>query len=99
MAALLEDDSAWGPKGWLKPKEQILLATVAQERAYGKAESVSVSHEHGGTVLVAASISDRLQGVADKLPERRLQSAVQHERKRLQAEVVAIDQPSKTPSG
>ena len=36
MEQLLLDDTAWGPDGWMKPREQILLAATAQERAYGK---------------------------------------------------------------
>lgn len=36
MGQLLSDDTAWGKNGWMKPREQIVLATTAQERACGK---------------------------------------------------------------
>ncbi len=68
MSDLLEDDGAWGPNGWLSGKEQILLATVAQERAFGKAHNVSVSF---GGVSVGTGSSKRLREVADLLPERK----------------------------
>ena len=79
MEQLLSDDSAWGPKGWMRPREQILLATTAQERAYGKIESVSVDHHHGGSIDLTAkriSISDQVASIADQLPERRGQRSV-----------------------
>ena len=79
MEQLLSDDSAWGPKGWMRPREQILLATTAQERAYGKIESVSVDHYHGGSIELQAkraSISQQLEHIADQLPERRGQLSV-----------------------
>ena len=37
MSDLLMDDSAFGSKGWIKPREQILLLATAQERAFGYA--------------------------------------------------------------
>ncbi|MEP6389998.1 MAG: DUF5681 domain-containing protein [Halioglobus sp.] len=75
MTQLLSDESAWGQSGWIKPREQILLATAAQERAFGKVHSVAVDHLHGGSIDLTAkqaSISDRLASVADQLPERKV---------------------------
>ncbi|WP_223425520.1 hypothetical protein [Tateyamaria pelophila] len=91
MDQLLSDDSAWGPKGWMKPREQILLATTAQERAYGKIESVSVDHRHGGTIGLAAkpkSISEQLAWMADQLPERKAQKSI------IDAEIVEMNASS-----
>ena len=75
MADLLNDDAAWGPNGWIKPREQILLASIAQERAFGKSQTVAVDHQHGGSVLVASQ-SQRLRQIADQLPERKRQTVV-----------------------
>ena len=88
MEQLLEDDSAWGPEGWMKPREQILLATTAQERAYGKIETVSIDHRHGGNIDLTAkhdSFQDQLYRMADQLPERKAQRAV------LEAKVVEVE--------
>jgi hypothetical protein len=73
MSELLNDDSAWGKTGWIKPREQILLATAGQERAYGKIESVAVNHQHGGSIVLQAKharFQDVLEKIADQLPER-----------------------------
>ena len=78
MSELLNDDSAWGAHGWIKPREQILLATVGQERAFGKIETVSIDHQHGGSILLQAkhaSFNERLEKIADQLPERKAQRA------------------------
>jgi hypothetical protein len=69
MQQLLSDDSAWGQTGWMKPREQIVLATAAQERAYGKIEN----HRHGGSIELEAkriSMSEQLNRLAHRLPER-----------------------------
>ena len=90
MDQLLADDSAWGPEGWMKPREQILLATTAQERAYGKIETVWVDHRHDGNIDLTAkypSVQDLLHRIADKLPERQAQKSI------LDAEVVEMKAP------
>ncbi len=63
----------------MKPREQIMLASLAQERAYGKSESVTVGHVHGGSVELTAgrfNPTESLQRIADRLPERRAQQKV-----------------------
>ena len=74
MSELLNDDTAFGPKGWIKPREQILLLAAAQERAFGKAHNISVDHHLGGSR--PAPLSDRLARIADQLPEQKSQRAV-----------------------
>ncbi|HXS30627.1 MAG TPA: DUF5681 domain-containing protein, partial [Steroidobacteraceae bacterium] len=37
IQAMLDDDTAWGAKGWLDGKTQIKVAEVAIHRAYGAA--------------------------------------------------------------
>ena len=81
MTQLLSDESGWGKNGWMKPREQILLAVAGQERAFGRIEN----HHHGGSIEVQAkplSISQQLESIADRLPERRAQRSV------LDAEVI-----------
>jgi hypothetical protein len=78
MEQLLSDETAWGPAGWMKAREQILLATTAQERAYGKIETVSIDHQHAGSILLEAkhaSFNERLEKIAHLLPERKAQRA------------------------
>ena len=73
MSELLNDDSAWGAHGWIRPREQILLATAGQERAYGKIENVAVDHLHGGSIVLQAKharFQDVLGRISDQLPER-----------------------------
>ena len=70
MHELLTDDAAWGQGGWMKPREQIMLATLAQERAYGKPDTMVVGHVHGGTVELRPHVPD-LRNISDQLPERR----------------------------
>ena len=46
--------------------------------AYGKIESVSVDHQHGGSIVLRAkhaSFSEKLEKIADQLPERKAQRA------------------------
>lgn len=74
LAQLLEDDDAFGCEGWLSGKEQIALAALAMDRGYGRAENVSVSHTHSGTV--GLNVSNRLKEVAQRLPERLAQSKI-----------------------
>ena len=79
MSDLLMDDSAFGPKGWIKPREQILLLATAQERAFGKAHNIEVDHHHGGSISLKAkqaSFSGQLERISDQLPERKSQRAV-----------------------
>ena len=79
MSQLLLDDTAWGPNAWMKPREQIQLLSVAQERAYGKAQSVAVDHFHGGTIDVKAKhapLQDQLRRISDQFPERKAQRRI-----------------------
>lgn len=80
MRQLLEDDAAWGPNGWMKPREQILLASVAQDRAFGKPEVLAInhSHQHGGLIEARASTSTTpsLRAVQSRLPEKLGQGSV-----------------------
>jgi len=74
LNAILKDDKAWGPKGWLAPKEQIAIAALAQDRGYGRAETVSVTHAHRGTV--GLSLSNKMRDISERLPERIAQQRV-----------------------
>lgn len=73
MSNLLADDRAWGADGWIRPREQILLAAVAMDRAFGKAMNVAMDHHHGGSISLQAkqaSFSGQLERISDQLPER-----------------------------
>ena len=79
MSYLLMDDSAFGPKGWIKPREQILLLATTQERAFGRAHNIEVDHHHGGSISLKAKharFQDVLEKIAGQLPERKSQRAV-----------------------
>ncbi|MEM9394590.1 MAG: DUF5681 domain-containing protein [Pseudomonadota bacterium] len=76
MQQILKDKTAWGPAGWMKPREQIMLAGLAQERAYGKSAVVHIDHVHDGAVDVRHKPqfdTERIRRMADQLPERRAQ--------------------------
>ncbi|SNS57003.1 hypothetical protein [Tropicimonas sediminicola] len=47
MRELLDDDTAWGPDGWLDPKVQVQLAETAIVRAFGS--HGLANDEHGPT--------------------------------------------------
>lgn len=68
LRQLLDDDEAWGKDGWMSGKEQIALAALSMDRGFGRAENVSVTHTHSGTV--GLNVSNRLKDVAERLPER-----------------------------
>ena len=83
LAQLLEDDANFHHrdengefvKGKLSGKEQIAIAVVAMDRAFGKSESINISHTHGGTVGMNLN-ADKLKNLADRLPERIAQQRV-----------------------
>ena len=77
LRQLLADNEAWGREGWLSGKEQIALAALSQDRAYGKAENVSVTHTHSGSLgmTVKSNASNNLQAISEQLPERMAQRA------------------------
>ena len=79
MAELLGDDEAWGKNGWMKPREQILLASLAQERAFGKPMDLSVEHIHAGTIELRprpVPVRPDLRQFQDDLPERKAQQQI-----------------------
>ncbi len=80
MRQLLTDDSAWGKDGWMRPREQILLASLGQERAFGKPMDVMVGHVHEGAIELRPNDPNvprpSLREIADRLPERRAQQRV-----------------------
>ncbi len=61
----------------MRPREQIMLASLAQERAFGKAENMLIDHVHSGSVEFRPNASNvsrpSLREIADRLPERRAQ--------------------------
>ncbi len=80
MRQLLTDDSAWGKDGWMRPREQILLASLGQERAFGKPVDVMVGHVHEGAIELRPNDPNvprpSLREIADRLPERRAQKVI-----------------------
>ncbi len=66
---ILHDDEAFGAEGWLSGKEQIAVASLAQERSFGRAESVSITHTHSGTIGMEID-NHRLKQISERLPER-----------------------------
>ncbi len=80
MRQLLDDDTAWGQGGWMKPREQVLLASLGQERAFGKPMDVMVGHVHEGAIEFRPHAPNvprpSLREIADRLPERRAQKVI-----------------------
>ena len=72
MSDLLNDDAVFGKFGWIKAREQILLLSIAQERAFGKPHDFAL--DHGGSVAFAASKSEVIKRLANSLPERKAQN-------------------------
>ncbi len=72
IAGYLDDDSAWGREGWLDQKVQVTLLNQAQDRAFGKAENLSISHSHRheGTIEHKDTPPARPSLKAVKLPEK-----------------------------
>ncbi len=77
LKQLLDEDQNWHRrskdgkfiKGELSGKEQIALAALAMDRGYGRAETVSISHTHSGTVGMTVN-AERMRQIAERLPER-----------------------------
>ena len=73
MTDILNDDAAWGKDGWVPAKDQITLLEKAMDRAYGKSETLSISHSHSHSGQVEhKAIPQRpsLRSVSDRLPEK-----------------------------
>ncbi|WP_216599120.1 hypothetical protein [Ruegeria sp. HKCCD7318] len=62
--------------GKLSGKEQIALLALAQDRAFGRADGVSVTHTHSGTVGMSVNPAKRLKDISDRFPERLAQQKV-----------------------
>ncbi|WP_171240097.1 hypothetical protein [Ruegeria sp. HKCCA5491] len=62
--------------GKLSGKEQIALLALAQDRAFGRADGVSITHTHSGTVGMSVNPTQRLKEISDRLPERLAQQKV-----------------------
>ncbi len=73
MQDIMEDDTAWGREGWIPPKDQITLLEKAQDRAWGKAENLSISHSHSHSGSIEHKKTEqpsRPSLKAVKLPEK-----------------------------
>ena len=73
MGDMLEDPEAWGKDGWIPAKDQIVLLEKAMDRAYGKSETLSISHSHSHSGQVehkALPQRPSLRSVSDRLPEK-----------------------------
>ncbi len=62
--------------GKLSGKEQIALLALAQDRAFGRADGVSITHTHSGTVGMSINPRQRLKDISHRLPERLAQQKV-----------------------
>ncbi|NOD75609.1 MULTISPECIES: hypothetical protein [unclassified Ruegeria] len=70
------DENGEFVSGKLSGKEQIALLALAQDRAFGRADGVSITHTHSGTVGMSVSPTQRLKDISDRLPERLAQQKV-----------------------
>ncbi len=70
------DDNGEFVSGKLSGKEQIALLALAQDRAFGRADGVSITHTHSGTVGMNVNPTQRLKDISDRLPERLAQQKV-----------------------
>ena len=80
MTQILHDSEAWGKDGWIPPKDQITLLEKVTDRAYGKSETLSISHSHSHSGQVehkATPSRPSLRAVNDKLPEKNNQASAQ----------------------
>lgn len=57
-------------QGSWEPKQQIAILALGADRAYGRTETVSVTHTHSGTVGLQVKYSQALRDISDRLPER-----------------------------
>ncbi|SNT39883.1 hypothetical protein [Tropicimonas sediminicola] len=71
MRELLDDDTAWGPGGWLEPKVQVQLAETAIVRAYGSHalanDNQAPTGVHLGLVMRSVYETMRAEGVLPEL--------------------------------
>ncbi|NOD36037.1 MULTISPECIES: hypothetical protein [unclassified Ruegeria] len=70
------DENGEFVSGKLSGKEQIALLALAQDRAFGRADGVSITHTHSGTVGMNVNPTQRLKDISDRLPERLAQQKV-----------------------
>ncbi|WP_226698648.1 hypothetical protein [Ruegeria profundi] len=70
------DENGEFVSGKLSGKEQIALLALAQDRAFGRADGVSITHTHSGTVGMSVNPTKRLKDISDRLPERLAQQKV-----------------------
>ncbi len=63
-------------EGKLSGKEQIALLALAQDRAFGRADGISITHTHSGTVGMSINSTRRLKEISNRLPERTAQQRV-----------------------
>lgn len=50
------------------------MAALAMDRGYGRAETVSISHTHNGTI--GLNVSTSLKQISERLPERMAQQRI-----------------------
>ncbi len=60
----------------LSGTEQFALLALAQDRAFGRADGVSITHTHSGTVSISVNPPQRLKDIRVRLPERLAQEKV-----------------------
>jgi hypothetical protein len=75
MAALLNDDDAFGPGAWMAPSIQIRLLEVAMERAYGKAAIVRAGASGDESVANRDDMNRRLREIYDSADFPKLRNA------------------------
>ncbi len=70
------DENGEFVSGMLSGKEQIALLALAQDRAFGRADGVNITHTHSGTVGMSVNPTQRLKEISNRLPERTAQQRV-----------------------
>lgn len=70
MRSMLEDDTAWGPKGWLDSKTQVKLLDTAIIRGYGSQPADEQAHLPPGAAM-AGLLRDVYEGIKGEMPEMR----------------------------
>ena len=88
MRQLLEDDSGWGPKGWMDAKTQVKLAETAITKAYGQSltdpKIRALEEQPGddvgiGTVLFAATVRENIAAAAPAVGNADVEAAARLE--------------------
>lgn len=70
MRSMLEDDTAWGPKGWLDSKTQVKLLDTAIIRGYGSQPADEQASLPPGAAM-AGLLRDVYEGIKGEMPEMR----------------------------